>query len=373
MKLVRISLAILSLLVIVAIVAIGSLILLVDPNKLKPTIVSQVQKQTGYRLQIDGNLTWSFYPRLGVKIQRMTVGLPEKSLPFADLQDIRIATQLSALIRNEALASSIYIAETRIGKLHLQNTQLKIQWQNNILSLSPITASLYGGSLTGVAHGSQLSTIPVWDWSIELNRLQIQSLLDDLNRDNKVKLSGIGNITLRNNTLGKSQDQLLENLTGNVTFNVENGSLQGIDLNYFIQSADALLNKQSPTNIPKMKQTPFNQMSGSAVIKDGIATSNDLLVSSSSFTTKGSGTINLIDQTLDYQLQVMPLQTIKIKGAIPIQLTGSLQNPLVQLDMLKLNTMIAQDQLEKIKTKIQKEVKQLPGKIDKFLQRFMDN
>ncbi|HLB42834.1 MAG TPA: AsmA family protein [Gammaproteobacteria bacterium] len=374
MRFLRILVAILGLLVIVGIFIMGSLIFFVDPNQLKPTIINEVMKQTGYRLHIDGNLSWSFYPRLGIKIQHMTVGLPNQLDPLIDLRDVRMTTLLSTLFnRNQALQGAIYIAEMRSANVHLQNTRIGLEWKNNVLSLSPVTASLYAGSLSGIAHGSQLSATPLWDWDIRLNHIQLQSLFQDLNSNHKIKLSGIGTITIQATTAGKNNNQLLKNLNGVTTFNVDKGLLQGIDLNYLVQSADALLNKQPLSIPPKDNQTLFNQMTGSAVIKNGMAISNDLLLTSSAFTTKGSGSINLVDQTLDYQLQVTPLQMTKIKWAVPILMTGSLQNPSIRLDTLKLNVLVTQDQFEKIKSKIQKEVKQLPDKVDKFLQRLMDN
>ncbi|OGT43798.1 MAG: hypothetical protein A3F42_01195 [Gammaproteobacteria bacterium RIFCSPHIGHO2_12_FULL_37_34] len=372
MKILRITFAVLSLIVVVGVVAIGSLIIFVDPNQLKPTLVKEVMKQTGYRLLIDGHLSWSFYPRLGVKVEHMTLGVPNQSIPFMDLSHVRMTIPLSSLLnRNDALRGSIYVAHVRLATLHLQQAKMKIEWKNNTLTLSPITATLYQGSVSGIVRGSQLSTFPRWDGDMQWNNIQLQPLFQDVN--SKIKLSGIGKMALQINTVGKNKDQLIRNLNGMATFNVDQGILYGIDLNYLVQTADALLNKQSPHVPPKDNETPFNQMMGSAIIKNGVATSENLLVTSSAFTTKGLGAINFIDQTLTYQLQVAPLQTAKIKWAIPMIITGSLQNPSVRLDMLKLNTLIAQEQFEKIKTKIQKEVKLLPGKVDKLLQRFMDN
>lgn len=372
MKIIRITLAMVCLLVLIIIFAAGSLIFFLDPNKLKPTIIVEVAKQTGYRLQIKGNLSWSFYPRLGIKIAHLSVELPNQSYPFLELDGVRIATPISTLFNpGNTIIGAIYIAKTRFAKLYLQNTKIRMEWKNNSLTFAPITSLLYGGQLSGMVYANKLSSQPIWNSDIKLNSIQLQSLFQDLNPNSRVKLSGIGKADLKINTFGRNKDQLIRNLNGTVVLGIDKGIFQGIDLNYLVESADALINKQPLTAPPQNNQTVFEHMAGSAIIKNGIASSNDLLISSPAFTTRGSGVINLVDNSLDYHLQVIPLQPAKTKWMVPMLVSGNLQNPSIRLDMLKLNTFIAQEQFEKIKTKIQKEVKQLPGKVDKLLQKLM--
>lgn len=51
--------------IVILILGIAALCMYVDPNRLKPLITSEVRKRTDYQLDIDGNFTWSFYPRRG--------------------------------------------------------------------------------------------------------------------------------------------------------------------------------------------------------------------------------------------------------------------------------------------------------------------
>ena len=68
MKWLKISFSILVLLVLISVLAIGSFLFFMDPNKLKPVIIEETKKRTGYQLAIDGVLSWSFYPNLAIKI-----------------------------------------------------------------------------------------------------------------------------------------------------------------------------------------------------------------------------------------------------------------------------------------------------------------
>src|SRR3990167_222106 len=144
MKTVRVIFYILLLIILIGGLAIGVLIFSVNPNKLKPVIVSEVNKKTGYRLVIDGNLSWSFYPRFGIKIIHMTVTDPHQSAPFADLRNVNIATDFSQLWQsNKKLQGTIYIQEARLTNLMLQKIQIELHWLSPHLTLAPIVASFY--------------------------------------------------------------------------------------------------------------------------------------------------------------------------------------------------------------------------------------
>jgi AsmA protein len=197
--------------------------------------------------------------------------------------------------------------------------------------------------------------------------------MQDIYGESKLSVMGAADASLQASTFGTDRKQMLSNLNGLSHFNVRDGAIIGIDVSYFVESANALIRRESLDNIQNSRQTPFTNFTGSAVIKNGVANSNDLLFTSSLFVTKASGVIDLTSQMIDYQMQVLPIRTGKIKWAIPLLLTGDLHNPNIHLDKLKLELLIAKDQLEEVKSKIHEEVQELPAKADKFLKKLMGN
>ena|SRR3990167_7171943 len=370
MKVVKLSLAILGLIIVVAALAIGSFLFFMDPNQLKPVIIAEVQKKTGYQLTIDGKLSWSFFPRLSVYIDRMTLTAPRQTMPFVELRQIKMATDPTQLIYGkQQLQGNIRIAYVKYMNVKAQDMNVSVQWQNNKLTLNPLFAKLYDGTLRGQARGSLFSTTPQWDFNILLERIEFGSLLKDLDRENKINISGIGQVSLQAETQGINKEQLLKNLNGNSTFSLDQGVLQGIDLNYFVESANALLNKATPPMPPVGEpQTMFNRLTGTMRIQNGVTKTDDLLLTSPSFTTKAQGDIDLVNQAVNYQLQVTPSAQQKINWIVPVTVFGNLARPSVRLDMIMLEGMIAKEQFKKIKSKIQEEAKKLPEKINRFLQ-----
>lgn len=374
MKWLRKLFAVLILLIIVLIAAAMCLVMFVDPNRLKPVIIEEVKKRSGYQLQIEGPLTWSFFPRIGVKIDRMTLRLPPETKPSLDLREVRMAMEVTQLLRGkDKLQGLVHIADIQLANVKAQNADVKLSWKENVLTIHSFKADLYDGTVIATAHGRHLSAMPEWDWEGEINGVQIKSLLHDVNGgESKIKISGTGHIQLKGETQGVSKEQLLSNLNGNSEFNIENGTLDGIDLNHYIQTADALLNKQPLPPQPEANQTLFSHVTGAAVIKNGVAETDNLLLVSPTFTTKGVGRLYLVSQTINLQLQIKSQQAIKTQWEIPVLVTGALARPNVELDMSELEKLVAREELAKVKTKANEIInKHVPGKAGEYLQNLL--
>src|SRR3990167_7574740 len=115
MRTIKILLSILLLIILVLIIALGSLFLFLDPNKLKPIIANEVSRNTGFQTTINGKLSWSFYPLLGVKLDSMTLKESGQPAPFLEMHDVSIATELSQLLQGQSELQ---------GQLYIQSAQL---------------------------------------------------------------------------------------------------------------------------------------------------------------------------------------------------------------------------------------------------------
>lgn len=375
MKFLKIFFSILMLLILVIALAISALVFFIDPNKLKPILIEEVAKKTGYVLVIDGKLSWSFYPRLSIKIAHMSLRSPEATLPFVDLREIKIATQLSELIihRKNQLQGDIDIAAVRFANIHAQNLTTTLHWQNKQLIIQPLKASLYQGSLQASVQASGFTETPSWAWAAELKDIQLKPLLADVNgSESKIKISGLGKIKFQGITQGKTKDEILSHLNGSGSINVDTGIVEGVDLNYLVQFADALINKQPTATLTNLRQTVFNQLTTQVFIKDGTATINDLLLLSVALNTKGTGTINLVEQTMHMALQVQSQQTLKTQWTVPILITGYLTHPDIQLDTIEIEKWVVKQQLNQLKEKANEQIKKhIPGKTGEFLQKLL--
>lgn len=367
--------SIIALFVLVAIIGIVSLAYFVDPNKMRPVIVEEVMNRTGYQLAIYGKLNWKLYPTVGINVQRMTLTSPDQLEPFIDLRNVTIASELSHILHGSRhLEGDLHVADMMFMNMHIENTHIKLGWEKNVLTISPIKAYLYGGVLSGDAHGRDLNKVPEWDWNVKLDGVQLQPLLLDMNYgQSRLNVAGKGHVEMNASTSGLKRSQLITNLDGKTSFSVENGSVKGVDLNYLIESATALINRQPVTSpSDNSSATRFDSFTGAMAIKNGLASTDNLLLTAPAFTTKGAGSINLLYQAINLSVQVKPQNDNAIKWEVPVLITGTLSSPDVRLDLSEVQRFIAQTQVNKVKEKVSDEIsKHVTGPAGEALQNLL--
>lgn len=288
-------------------------------------------------------------------------------------------------LRSVDLTGDVNMDEvTTTSGIHINQVKVKTRFANGILNLAPITASFYQGTLNGNTKINLNSSLPQIALQAKLNGVEASPLLADLGAaHSKFKFTGTGNMDLKVTTSGDTSDTIIKNLSGKTIINFNNGTLEGIDLGYWVDSAYALGNKSiSPgTNTEK---TQFGTLNGTIIIRNGILNNNDLTLDSSRFTSKGTGVINLVNRTLQYRIQTISKQNENRKNnitnlyglPIPILISGALNNPTVQLDTTVLMKAIAARQVEKVKTEVQEKIAEkikdkIPGKAGELLKNFL--
>lgn len=364
-KVFKVFLSAISFIIVVCVIAIGLIIYFIDPNTLKPMIISEVNKQTGYHLVIDGKMTWTVYPHLAVNIPHMTITEPAQTQPFLDLKAVKLATPLTDLLHGiKNISGDLLVSEIIFMKMHLHDAKIAMHWKNQVLSLNPITANLYDGTLSGVANGSKLNAQPNWSFNAKLNHIQLRNLLADLNAKNKLQLSGLGQIDVQGTSKGKSKDEVIGNLNGNAHFSADQGKVEGINLDYFIQSADALLNKRRLELPSNLNETQFEKLSASAVIVNGVVKTQDILLQSRALTSTGAGNINLANNTIDMELTIKAIQQSDSTRTIPplnLNVKGSLLDPNVNVDMREVEKMVTKEVIDRLKNRVEDKISNLLG------------
>ena len=207
-----------------------------------------------------------------------------------------------------------------------------------------------------------------------MHRVQLKPLLHDVNgADSKLKMSGVGDVKLIVNTEGMTREQLYSHLNGVVDFGLNDGVVEGLDLNYLVQTANELLNGHAISMPTHIEETQFEHLTGTMMIKNGVAHTDNLLLLSQAFITKGEGNINLLKQSMHFQLLVTPMKKDKIQWNVPVLVTGDLHHPSIRVDVSALQTELVKNKLEKVKSKVKEEIKKLPDDANKFLQKLIGN
>ena len=250
-------------------------------------------------------------------------------LDLTALQDLTVQGKLRA--------GDIKIAGIRARKL---SAAIKIE--QSALTIAPLSAKLYGGTLTSSI------TVDVQDTAQiavkqSLSGFQMATLLADT--ANAGKFSGKASLGFDLSTAGNSVVALRKALSGRVSLDVSRGMLAGIDLRAALLKGKGDLGRQADKHVYAAKfsdMTEFSDLKTTFNFKDGVALDSLFEMKSPMIRTAGNGDIDFDSSSINYHLNATVSPVLKrrsagalaeIKGVtVPIRVFGPYSAPSIGLD-----------------------------------------
>jgi len=191
--------------------------------------------------------------------------------------------------------------------------------EDGILKLDGLQANILGGKL--LLHGKLARAEglqPKWDLVLSLDRAKSGELLELMGIGREVR----GFITVKGN-LTATGDQLAairKSVGGTLELRVERGTLRRFNT---LSKIVSILNVSQLLrfSLPDMAHDgmPFNQISATMAIKDGVLSTRDFFIDSNVMHVTTVGKIDIVHETLDMLIGVQPLQTVdRIVSRIPV-------------------------------------------------------
>lgn len=181
MKLIKYFAIALVVLVVVFVAGAAILVATVDPNDYKEEIIAQVKEATGRDLKLDGDIGFSFFPKLGVKLGQAEFGNAAGfgSEPFAQVKQVGVSVDLLSLLKMKVQADTIQLQGLRVNLQ--KNKNGKTNWDdlsgNSDGSAETSTSSGDSGGI-----GLEVAGIHITD---------SQVVYDDQQAKNKITLNPI--------------------------------------------------------------------------------------------------------------------------------------------------------------------------------------
>lgn len=113
---------------------------------------------------------------------------------------------------------------------------------------------------------------------------------------------GLVNADLNVATSGQYQSVLTKNLNGKTQFSIDKGVFTNANFDKLVCEGIASIRKKDLNKSDWGDSTNFKDLSGTFVIRNGVATNNNLIASLSNLNLKGDGKIDLVQQYLDYHM-----------------------------------------------------------------------
>lgn len=130
MKVIKWIVIILLLLILLVVGGVIAIATLIDANDYKPQISEQVKKATGRDLSISGDISWSFFPWLGLNLGKTAFanapGFGDE--PFASIDEVDVHVAIPPLLKKQIEAKKIRIIGARLNLE--KNASGKTNWED---------------------------------------------------------------------------------------------------------------------------------------------------------------------------------------------------------------------------------------------------
>lgn len=284
-------------------------------------------------------------------------------------EDIQISLPMQ-LLRDLQLDGQLKVGTLIAQGLTVNDVLVKLHADKGVIDIKPIQLKLYDGSLAGQLQVDARGDKPVYSISQNLAGFQIGRFLLDFMGDDKV--SGQADLDISLKTGGEWLSELKAAVDGSIAVSLTDGALKGFNLREEIDRARAKLKGEKVAE-RAVRKTDFSALSLSALVNKGVLSTSDLNLQAPLLRVGGKGTANLVEESVDYQVDAKLVGTTKgqqggeadeLSGLlIPVAITGPWISPDINVlldDILKakFNAEKAQirEQVEKEKAALQQKL-----------------
>ncbi len=244
------------------------------------------------------------------------------------------------VMRTVDARGELKFGKAKFSGMTLTNVAFPLTAANGAARLTP-SAQLYGGRFNGDIRVEVEGDSANMAVGQVLENVDLAALGQDLLGSQDI--TGVGDVRLNLVTAGQNLGVMRRGLDGDVTFSVTNGSIEGIDLWFELRRARARLDGETlPERGDAARRTTFASLSATGVIEDALLTNRDLNGRLDFMTIDGSGSVNLLDDAIDFDLvatmidgPVLQSDPAMVKYAgkeLPLKVTGTVAAPSVLPD-----------------------------------------
>ena len=276
------------------------------------------------------------------------------------------------MLRTLDVDGKINISKLIASNLTSEQVMTHIVAKKGDININNKVGRFYEGAFDGTTHLNVAGKTPKMAVKANLQNLQAGPLLKDLTGQDK--LTGKGRFNLNVNSTGNSIDAIKKTLGGTADFRFENGAVKGVNLAKLLRETKARFEGKPVPKSTEPEQTDFSELSGSAIISKGVINNQDLLAKSPFLRVNGAGTVNLVQESLDYIVEATVVSTAKGQGGeelkdlqglnIPVKLSGSYMSPDYSIDWGKV---LLSSQKAKVDEKVEEKKQELQQKLEEKL------
>ena len=197
----------------------------------------------------------------------------------------------------------------KVRDLQLDRSRLALRLQGAHLTADFQEIALYGGQGSGQLDVEVVDGAPRINKRFRLEGLQAQPFLTAA--AGFERLRGTANAEISLQTRGRTERELVQNLSGTGQATFRDGAIVGINLAEMVRNV-ATAFQSGATG--EERETDFAELSGSFNVNRGIVTNDDMWLQAPVLRVSGRGRIDLPARTLDYRLEPKAAKTLEGQG-----------------------------------------------------------
>lgn len=333
-----------------------------DPNQYKDKMTAWIFEKTGETLVIDGNVQFSVFPSLVLEAEKVSLKPKQQSQkstanPVLKAEQLRIYPEFWSLIFNKPI-SQIELLDLRWNEYKIRHLKTKYQFNENVSEFFVTKIWLNTGKTEELIEIDYLkmdtqSVLPKYSLKHQSNHFPLHFFLTLLESETHVTGSTSVNFDLTSE--GITKEQITDNLNGQFEIELKQGKIHGLNVLATLKEARSLLQSLTSkltsnltlaynTLIPRKEKNPgstaYENIKIIASVQNGVI-SKDLNVRHHHYHLKGSGKINLRNNTIDCLLEarykehgVIREEHLAQSGLIPLKIyiRGNLHKPNIKAD-----------------------------------------
>jgi AsmA protein len=248
------------------------------------------------------------------------------------------------LIKPLNARGNLRVAEATLGNMVFEKVVLGLNAAGGRLRLNPISAALLGGSYNGDVRIDVAGRTPVLSVDEKIEGVDLAALANAMFDQQNITGKIDGSFTLTGR--GADMAAVQRSLSGNMKFELADGSYEGTDIWYELRRARSLLKRETPPEPSLPARTRFSAVTATGVVENGVMQNDDLFAELPFMQLTGKGSVDMAAATVDYGLTARVLERPEsmsgmsaeelddfTEAVIPLKITGSLMSPSVKPDV----------------------------------------
>ena len=216
-----------------------------------------------------------------------------------------------AILKELNVNGMVRIADLKANNMQADDIRLELQSGDGYINLKS-QAGLYQGVYFGNVTLNVRPEVPVVQIESGFNNILIEPLLKDLTGE--AGLAGVTRGSVKISGRGNSHNALKKTLNGDASFNFNDGAIVGVNIGKILRDSMARLEGRAVQQTDAPEKTDFSQLSGNAIIENGVVTNKDFSMKSPLLRATGSGTVDLPGKHINYLLQASLVGSLQGQG-----------------------------------------------------------